>query len=571
MSISREEKYFANKSYIPEVTPNMVKHISPYRKERLSEEVEAGLFRDGSSNYKRITSHLGNAVPGITKLGQVSSPGGGFRGSNDSLKQIPEIYSPLWLNSNLSLPRDRITINAWSRAFDALNPYVHNAMNLHSTYPISKLNIKCADKKVEQFFGDMIDEIDLLNVCIQIAKEYWLLGECFPYLEFNPNLGKWSRVVIQNPDYVVVQRGVGENIIMLKPDEHLKKIVMSNSPMYIAQRKQLNPYIIEAVKRGQNIQLDSMSISHLVRKITPYESRGTGLPVPIFRSLMLFDQLRESKYVQASTMINPMLLVKIGSAEHKATPEELDAYRNQFEQAYADRNFKLFTHNDVEVTPVGYGSGIYDISGDITQLIKEILVGLMVPSVVMGDGSDITYANGAVAVDVLRQRYMQFRNMMANWLRIKVFAPICEVQGFYRNVDGRKILNIPQILWNHMSLFDTNDYITQLSQLSQEGDGKRVSTQTLYRSLGLDYKDEIDRIREEAIQSEILKKEKAALTTMDLNALRTLSDDSEIKEPTEEEKENVATTVPGEVPGGSNPIETAPTLPGMSEVPPPPS
>ena len=80
---------------------------------------------------------------GFQKNAQVvSSVGGMFRGIHgDSVKQTPEVYSPLWLNSNLNLPRDRATINAWCRSFFALNPFVHNAINLHSTYPISKLSI----------------------------------------------------------------------------------------------------------------------------------------------------------------------------------------------------------------------------------------------------------------------------------------------------------------------------------------------------------------------------------------------------------------------------------------------
>ena len=85
---------------------------------------------------------------------------------------------------------------------------------------------------------------------------------------------------------------------------------------------------------------------------------------------------------------------------------------------------------------MGYGQGIFDISGDITQLVKEIYVGLQVPPVMMDGGADTTYANGGVALDVLRQRYMQFRNMMGQWLKRKIFAPISKIQG----MSVRKIL-----------------------------------------------------------------------------------------------------------------------------------
>lgn len=574
---SNSDQYLSGKSNVPQVSAIMASNVSQARKEILSGEVEQGLFRDGSGNQNvtnalTTNSHVVSSV-GMKKTAQVvSSGGGGFRGgTGDTVKQSPEVYSPLWLNSNLNLPRDRATINAWCRSFYALNPFVHNAINLHSTYPISKLNIKCPNKEVEKFFNDMIEEIDLMNICVQIAQEYWLLGESFVYAELDQSQGKWARLVIQNPDYMIVKRTIATDnpVIMIKPDENLKKIIFSNRPSDIEQRKQLNQHIIDSVKRGENIPLDNFHVSHLARRISPYEIRGTGLPVCIFRQLMLFDKLRESKYAQADNMINPLTLVKIGSADFKPTFADLEAFRNTFEEAQYDKDFKIFTHEGVAVERVGYGSGIYDISGDITQIIKEIYVGLQVPPVLMDGGADTTYANGGVALDVLRQRYMQFRNMLSAWLKRKIFAPISKIQGFYEYDGGEKHLIVPEVDWNHMSIFDAGDYINQLVTLTTGGDDqKRASIHTLYRSMGLEYEDEVRKIRKEAIQNEIFKKEKASLDKMDLNALRTMDDDDEIPAQVEGvEGAAQESALPGEVPGGGAPGGGG--LPGLDLGPPP--
>lgn len=951
---ANSEQYLKNKSNVPQVSALMAQEVSQVRKNLLAHEVDEGLFKDGSGptqkeNNPTQNSNVVSSI-GLKKVGQVVSGGGGsaYRGGGDTVKQTPEVYSPLWLNSNLNLPRDRATINAWCRSFYALNPFVHNAINLHSTYPISKLNIKCPNKEIEKFFNDMIEEIDLMNICVQIAQEYWLLGESFVYAELDESKGKWSRLLIQNPDYMLVQRTVvaDEPVIMMRPDENLKKIIFSNKPADIEQRKQLNQHIIDSVKRGGNIPLDNFHVSHLARRISPYETRGTGLPVCVFRQLVLFDKLREcysedtevltdkgfkkisdllrfstdisvnpnfvngavlnqdnnmeiisvaedfkvacvnpetneveyhkpiemhmsyyegemvrfksrnydisvtpnhkmwvqkrtrlnkvngwsnwykekakdinplttyrfqgcadwkgdsissvkvldkdvpinlylktlgylisegylckdgnyidicqkvdsdcvqdmkdtftnfssifdkklfertvstkdfkksgfkkqpsdrwnarinskdlvhyfasevsqddkctskykkvphwvknlnkdllsvfldtlvlgdgshlynkkskaykyytisknladdvqeiafkcgfapsisvkqlksknieycvswsdaqdgqyplvipnkkypqkvfkedykgvvwcfevptglfitrrngnitiqgnSKYAQADNMINPLTLIKIGSGEFKPTFADLEAWRNVFEEAQYDKDFKIFTHEGVSVERVGYGSGIYDISGDIGQAIKEIYVGLQVPSVLMDGGADTTYANGGVALDVLRQRYMQFRNMMAAWLKRKIFAPISKIQGFYDYKNGEKQLIIPEVDWNHMSLFDAGDYINILMTLTQgEGDQKRASVHTLYRSMGLEFEDEVRKLRKELIQSEIFKKEKAALGSMDLNSLRSLDEDDEILEP--------KPTAGGEAAGGAGGM---PPLPGES-------
>jgi len=72
---------------------------------------------------------------------------------------------------------------------------------------------------------------------------------------------------------------------------------------------------------------------------------------------------------------------------------------------------------------------------------------------------------GGVALDVLKQRYSQFRNMISNWLRTKIFAPISQMNEFYEYIDGEKKLIVPEIDWNHMSLFDVDSYINILLQL----------------------------------------------------------------------------------------------------------
>lgn len=530
------DRFLKQRTQPPQVSGTMFKSVSEERRAALETEVDQGLFRDGSgapnSNAALTSMGLVTSSIGLKKHAQViSQTSAQWRGGNgESLRQTPEVYSPLWLNSNLNLPRDRATINAWCRSFYALEPFVQNAINLHSTYPISKLNIKCANKKVEKFFNDMIEEIDLMNICVQVAQEFWLLGEAFVYAELDERNAKWARLIIQNPDYIVVKRSViaSEPLIMLRPDENLRRIVFSNKPSDIEQKRQLNETIIDHIKRGENIPLDNFYVSHLARRISPYEVRGTGLPVCCFRQLMLFDKLRESKFAQSDNMINPLTLVKIGSADYKPTFADLESWRNVFEEAQYDKDFKIFTHEGVTVERVGYNQGIYDISGDITQLLKETYMGLMVPQVLMDGGGDVTYANGGISLDVLRQRYMQFRNMMTAWLRKKIFLPIAKINEFYDYEEGEKKLVIPDIDWNHMSLFDTTEYINILVNLS--GEQKKVSTQTLYRSLGLEFEEERRKIKKEDIADAIRKKELMSLDRMSLNELRALTEEDEIPE-----------------------------------------
>ena len=164
---SLSAKFLTNRDATPHTSAIMAQGVSKTRRVILSDEVDQGYFKDGSGpHYNKMVSENSEtenarvvSSVSMKKYGQaVSSSGGMFRGvSGDSVKQTPEVYSPLWLNSNLNLPRDRATINAWCRSFFALNPFVHNAISLHSTYPISKLAIKCPNKDIEKFFHNMIE------------------------------------------------------------------------------------------------------------------------------------------------------------------------------------------------------------------------------------------------------------------------------------------------------------------------------------------------------------------------------------------------------------------------------
>jgi hypothetical protein len=575
---ARAEELLRNRAVIagtPEISNRMARSVSDQRRDIMEMQMGEGEFREqgsgfsASSNdrserpikmvqtYMGVVSHNGKGMYKMAEGlgGGVSHSGSGWRGTNSTTRQIPEVYSPLWLNSNLNLPRDRPTINAWSRSFFALNPIVHNAINLHSTYPIAKLNIKSKSPKVEKFFSQMIEEIDLMNMAVMAAQEYWILGEAFIYAELDESKGSWSRLMILNPDYVNVQRSViaAEPIISLRPDENLRRVVSGNQPSDLQQRKQLDPSIIEHVRRNENIPLNNFYVHHMARRISPYEIRGTGLVVSCFRALMLWDKLRESKYAQADNMVNPLTLVKIGDADFRPSPIDLDHWRNVFEEAQYDKDFKIFTHNAVTVERVGYGQGIYDTSADVTQLIKEIYIGLMVPSVIM-DGSDTTYATGSVALDVLRQRYMQFRQMMTGWLKRKIFAPISQIQDFYEYIDGEKTLIVPEIDWNHMSLFDMDSYINNLVNLSQgEGTAKRVSLQTLYRSMGLEYEEEHRKIRYEDIQDAIRTREIASMARYSIHELKSLGPGDEIEEVADEPVPGQSPYEPADGSGGAPP------------------
>lgn len=865
-----------------------------------------------SHSYRMKMASLEKDASVLSGVGSVGAAGSSTGAYFDRLS--PEIYSPLFTMANLNLPRDRITINAWCRNFFQLHPIVRNAITLHATYPISKLNLKCEDKKVLQFFENMVEEMDLLNSLGEISLEWWKIGETFPFAELNENEGKWSRIIIQNPDFVNIKKSVlsGEPIISLRPDETLKRLVFSNNPSDIQIRKQIPENIIHFIRKGQDIPLDNFNVSHLKMLSSPYDIRGTSVIVSVFKDLMLYDKLREcysedtefltengfkryedisddeklgtfnpktemleyqnsigrtqyyydgemyhfngqkldilvtpnhrmwlskdtkndfgeygfvyakdvkngcyyktratakwkgknikvvkvgnskvpadrymkilghiisegcihyneeksnysltlsqkinsssyisisqslhelstycniycgnkkviktrgfsknsemeewritrkfivkhfaneigtnshnkripnwikklsprllnillealaegdahidynlngrsfrystiseqladdvceiafkagyapikfedyngdgkryfavswsetnygktpffygnkkngnggggtfnkimysgnvscfqvpnellitrrngkisiqgnSKFAQADSMINPVTLIKVGGnsdGEYRATQQDLEYYKNIFEEAEYDKNAKIVTHSGVMLERSGYQGHVLDIAGDLEFITKNIYTGLMVPPAVV-DTESAVYSSASIGLEVLRQRYFNFRNMIARWLVNKIFAPISEIQGFYQYKNKEKHLIVPEVEWNQMNLYDLDNYISNITGMVSAG---QASVQTLYKSMGLNYEEERVKIRKEDIDKAIRMREQNALTSMSLSELRTLDPEKPVEDPVDS-KEREKSPQEGEVPGG---------IPGMPDM-----
>src|SRR5260221_6177702 len=123
----------------PLVSPSAYKNVSDWRRSELEKEanLSAGVVKNGLTNASNIIASSSGIPKYANGVGASQSVGAGWRGGNgDAVFQAPEFYSPLYLTSNLNLPRDRASINSWCRSFFAFNPIVQNAIQLHSTYPI---------------------------------------------------------------------------------------------------------------------------------------------------------------------------------------------------------------------------------------------------------------------------------------------------------------------------------------------------------------------------------------------------------------------------------------------------
>lgn len=199
----------------------------------------------------------------------------------------PKIFGPLFDPVNWYLPYSYRVLNRWIRYYDRFHPMVGNAIDMHSTIPLSRFSLSdIDDDQILQEFEDVVEEMELFGTFLEIAREYWLLGECYPFSHWNDEDACFDEVVLLNPDFVMVNAhplAWGEGMTFeLEPDDVLKHVV--NAPDAIAQeiRGSLPDEIIQAVQAGTNIPLDGRCVSQIARKASPYDIRGTSIVLRCF-------------------------------------------------------------------------------------------------------------------------------------------------------------------------------------------------------------------------------------------------------------------------------------------------
>lgn len=425
------------------------------------------------------------------------------------LRMAMKPFSPLFQESNLMLPKDIRTMNAFNRHYYETDYWVGNAIDLHTTYPLGGFEIVSKDKEVERVMNRMAQKIDLKNLVLAVGQEYWIYGEAFPFLEWDPHEKMWGSATLFNPDLINVKKTVFSKypIITLTPDSELKRIATSTHPMDVAIRASIPQYILDYILRGENIPLNHRNVSQICRKTVFHDVRGTSIIQRVWKELMLRDAFREALFVMAQNHITPLKIFKIGGKDKDYFPTEDDLayWQGLIEEAQNDPNFSIITHDAVEVQYVGATGHVLDVASYINLFENHILTGLQVSKVLI-TGEGPSYANASVAYEVQQQRYVFFRNIIENWLINKVFLPVSIHHGF-KDTNGK--YKVPQIRWRRMDFMKDAEWRRAILELNRAGEGvmPKVSTRTVLTELGLDYDEEQELLMIEKI-AELERKQK---------------------------------------------------------------
>ena len=431
-------------------------------------------------------------------------------------------YSPELSTDFLELPQSLDEQRNYYRFFYKTDPFVGQAVDLHTELPLSKVRLglpKAKDRKLAEkalaFCEKWATKHKLLHRLIEIVHEYNLLGEVFIFMEdtspdmpddvvnevireihpdgklvektvkrkdaeeraekwLKKNYKGWTAVRVLPPEQIHMESFpfTDEKIIELIPDSKTKnRIGQANAGDEQAERivKSMPKDVVEAILEGRNIPLNTdpeagSFVYYMCRKKSQYEPRGHSVLERCMRTLVYRDKLRQAQTSIASRHMTPMRLVYAEDMDANDT-EQL---RDQVDLALADPDYSIITNFQVNWEEMGSTGRLLDLTSEYDLTDRQMYSGLGVTeSLLSGESS---YSGDRINLEVINTRYMLLREIIQDLVEQNIFKPMCARMGFVeKDDDGDDVVLFPSLTFTRLGLRDNADTFDHLFSLYQKG------------------------------------------------------------------------------------------------------
>lgn len=431
-------------------------------------------------------------------------------------------YSPELSTDFLELPQSIDEQRNFYRFFYRHEPFVGQAVDLHTELPLSKLRLappncknKDLGKKALRFCEKWAERVNLLQRLISIAHDYNLLGEANIFCEdTNPEMPRevreecvreitaegetvekweayedaddravawlqknykgWTAIRVLPPEQIHIESFpfTDEKLVELIPDSKTKSIIQraeQGDPQAIRIVNSMPHEVVESIKAGQNIpfNMDPDAGSYLYclqRKRSDYEERGQSILQRCMRTLVFRDKVRQSLTSIASRHMTPYRLVYAEDMNEEQT-EEL---REQVDMALQDPDYSIITNFQVNWEEMGADQRLPDWSWVWDFTDRQMYAGLsMTESLLSGEAS---YSGDRIHLEVINVRYMLMRELFQDLVENGFFKPMCRRMGFIEeDEDGDLIVIVPRLSFTRLALRDNSDTFDALFNLYQKG------------------------------------------------------------------------------------------------------
>jgi len=467
----------------------------------------------------------------LAGCGSIGGIGGGSGGSGAGglgggtyVGSGGNFYSPELSTDFLELPQSLDELRNYFRHFYENDPFVGQAIDLHSELPLSKLRIRMPEaksralaEKATRFCERWAKKIKLLHRLIEFVHDFSLLGEVFIFAEdTSPDMPQEIREEVYREitaDGEIVEKWVeredaderavkwlkknysgwtalrhfppeqihmdtfpftDEQLIELIPDSKTKAIIEKADQgdpkaKYIVES--MPQEVVTAVRAGDNIPLNTdpeagSFVYYMARKKAQYEPRGKSILQRCLRVLVYRDKLRQAQTSIASRHMTPYRIVYGEDLDQG----QVDELREQVDLALMDPDYSIITNFPVTWEERGGGadSRLLELSSEYDVTDRQMYAGLGVTeSLLSGESS---YSGDRIHLEVINTRYMLLRELLQDFVEDYLFRPMCARMGFVEeDEDGNEVVIHPKLSFTRLAIRDNSETFDALFNLYQKG------------------------------------------------------------------------------------------------------
>jgi len=368
-------------------------------------------------------------------------------------------------------------------------PIVGTVIDLLVDHSSSGFKNECEDKQIKELYDKWCKSINMDQILKNIFLDYYRVGNVTLYKTNGKFEGKKFPVdyTILNPLHVYIEGSLlfNQEMVMLKPNSDLVNMVKNKDDRYKEILKNLPKDVVSSIKKlsgsSDKIPLNQELVSRITRKKQPYERYASPFLERVFEPVLYKQRLREMDLSTQESLINQLVLVKVGNNEFPATPGELEAIAELL--ATPKFGMTLIWNHAIEIKviePVGIntlGQEKYE------QVNDDILTGLGIPKVLLsGEGSN--YSTSWVGILSLLERLDSSREDVRKWLENE-YKKIAEINGFE---------TYPRVRFNKMNLRQDTFIRNIILAFRDRG---LLSNETTLTEAGYDYEQELQRRKDE--------------------------------------------------------------------------
>jgi hypothetical protein len=453
-----------------------------------------------------------------------------------------------WKQNNLPYEVDDESqlrqLRMYCRLLYQTHPVIASCIDIYTKYPLLGMELRCKDEQITSFYQDLFFTEDGLNYddfLVDVGREYWTVGEAWPFATFNESLGVWDQEELLNPDDVTVQRSafLPEPRFLIRLPETLREIIQKRSPAWEFEKiMKVYPELVKYAGQDDMMPVSNILLRQMKFKADTFAKRGIPILMRVMRAVMQEEMLNAAQDAIADRLYTPLVLVKLGaSASDLGTSvpwipsqDDLEDFMESLDSALA-ADFRALIHNfAVTMEPVFGRENMPDMSADFERLEDRILQGFgLSKTMLSGASSGETYAADAMNRDLVTQLMTKYQEMIKRhfhqralvvaeaqehydyeerngkrYVKMEEVLEVDEESGEERIVE-QPVLLVPELVMQTMSLSDEQAEREFFEALRAAG--VPISMKTRLMASSIDFEDEIERTQDEAVQLAVAEQE----------------------------------------------------------------